>query len=90
MVDHSPAAFTTRILKNCSSPFSQPDIHLLLDNSPLFYSSDKLDHVQCPAHSLLYTRLPKTTNQYTNTLMMATAMSVETLDNSQHSTPCKP
>jgi hypothetical protein len=42
------------------------------------------------ASCLLYTRLPKTPNQYTFTLKMATVMFAETLDNLQHSTRLVP
>jgi hypothetical protein len=43
-------------------------------------------HIPLATYHLLYTRPPRTPNQYTYTLKMATAMSAETLDKLQHST----
>jgi hypothetical protein len=58
---------------------------LCREESPLFRSTNQLHHIQCPAHSLPYIRLPQMTKGCISTLQLSTAMFANTLENSQHS-----
>jgi hypothetical protein len=66
--------------------FGIPRVHLQLDISPLFRSTNQHHQIQRATYFLPSLWLLKTPNHYVFTLKMAVAMFAETLDNFQHST----